>query len=140
LINGEARDLSKHRPGEPMTLGNMRELGVQRLVAYCLNDACRHVALIDVSKYPADTEVPWFRSSCAPSAAAAATRSTCGQIGKSNRRSQPDRQGVALIKRAKTQGEPAGQLQTKSRGRVASEIVFRRGRLLELHPANSPRI
>jgi hypothetical protein len=30
--------------------------------ASCLNDACRHVALIDVSKYPADTEVPWFRS------------------------------------------------------------------------------
>jgi hypothetical protein len=52
----------KHPPGPPMTLGNMRELGVQRLVAYCLNDACRHVALIDVSKYPADTEVPWFRS------------------------------------------------------------------------------
>jgi hypothetical protein len=25
-------------------------------VASCLNDACRHVALIDVSKYPADTE------------------------------------------------------------------------------------
>jgi hypothetical protein len=24
-----------------MTLGTMRELGVQRLVAYCLNDACR---------------------------------------------------------------------------------------------------
>jgi hypothetical protein len=35
---------------------------VQRLVASCLNDACRHVALIDVSSYPADTEVPWFRS------------------------------------------------------------------------------
>ena len=30
-----------------MTLGNMRELGVQRLIAYCLNDACRHTALID---------------------------------------------------------------------------------------------
>ena len=45
-----------------MTLGNMRELGVQRLVASCLYDACRHVALIDVSKYPAETEVPWFRS------------------------------------------------------------------------------
>ena len=44
-----------------MTLGNMRELGVQRLVASCLNDACRHVALIDVSGYPADTEVPSFR-------------------------------------------------------------------------------
>ena len=44
-----------------MTLGNMRELGVQRPIASCLNDACRHEGLIDVSKYPEDTEVPWFR-------------------------------------------------------------------------------
>ena len=44
-----------------MTLGTMRDLGVQQLVAYCLNDACRHTALIDVSDYLADTEVPWFR-------------------------------------------------------------------------------
>jgi hypothetical protein len=42
-----------------MTFGNMRELGVHRLVASCLNDACRHVALIDVSGYPADIEVPF---------------------------------------------------------------------------------
>jgi hypothetical protein len=42
-----------------MTLGNMRELGVQKLIAFCLNDACRHQALIDVSSY--DTEVPYFR-------------------------------------------------------------------------------
>jgi hypothetical protein len=48
--------------GPPMTLGNMRHLGVQRLIASCLNDACRHVALIDVSKYPAETEVPSFRT------------------------------------------------------------------------------
>jgi hypothetical protein len=41
---------AKQPAGPPMTLGNMRELGVQRLVASCLNDACRHVALIDVSK------------------------------------------------------------------------------------------
>jgi hypothetical protein len=47
----------KQPHGPPMTLGNMRELGVQNLVAYCLNDACRHTALIDVSSYPADTEV-----------------------------------------------------------------------------------
>ena len=33
------------RPGPAMTLANMRELGVQRLIASCLNDA----ALIDVS-------------------------------------------------------------------------------------------
>jgi hypothetical protein len=28
-----------------MTLGNMRELGVHHLIAYCLNDACRHKML-----------------------------------------------------------------------------------------------
>jgi hypothetical protein len=43
-----------------MTLGNMRELGVRHLIGYCLNDACRHQALIDVSEYPGDVEVPWF--------------------------------------------------------------------------------
>jgi len=32
------------------------------LVATCLNDACRHQGLIDVSKYPDDTEVPSFAS------------------------------------------------------------------------------
>jgi hypothetical protein len=52
----------KHPPGEPMTPGNMRALGVERLLASCLNDACRHQGLVDVSSYPADTEVPWFRS------------------------------------------------------------------------------
>jgi hypothetical protein len=45
-----------------MTLGNMRDLGVQRLVASCLSDACRHTAPIDVSSYRTETEVPWFRS------------------------------------------------------------------------------
>ena len=43
-----------------MTLDNMRHLGVRNLVATCLNDACRHQGLIDVSNYPGDTEVPWF--------------------------------------------------------------------------------
>ena len=52
--------ITKQPHGQPMTLGDMRHLGVQRLVATCLNDACRHRGLIDVSKYPADTEVPWF--------------------------------------------------------------------------------
>jgi transposase len=33
-------------PGPPMTLGNMREQGVQHPIAYCLNDGCRHQALI----------------------------------------------------------------------------------------------
>ena len=46
--------MSKQPHGPPMTLGNMRELGVQRLIAYCLNDACSQ------SKYPDDVEVPSF--------------------------------------------------------------------------------
>jgi hypothetical protein len=59
----------------------MRQLGVQRFIASCLNDACRHVALIDVWRYPAETEVPYFsRNVSAQSAAAAETRSTCGRI------------------------------------------------------------
>jgi hypothetical protein len=44
-----------------MTLGNMRELGVQNLLASCLNDACRHQALIDVSDCPDDVEITWFQ-------------------------------------------------------------------------------
>jgi hypothetical protein len=36
----------KHPPGPPMTLGNMRELRVHHLIAFCNNDACRHLASI----------------------------------------------------------------------------------------------
>jgi hypothetical protein len=35
----------KHPPGPPMDLANMRRQGVHHLVAYCLNDSCRHQAL-----------------------------------------------------------------------------------------------
>jgi hypothetical protein len=52
----------KHPPGPPTTLGKMRQLGVQRLVAYCLRDECRHAGLVDVSSYPDETPIPWFRS------------------------------------------------------------------------------
>jgi hypothetical protein len=31
----------KHPDGPPMTLGNMRELGMHHLIASCLNHACR---------------------------------------------------------------------------------------------------
>jgi hypothetical protein len=51
----------RHEPGPPMHLANMRRQGVRNLIAFCLNDACRHQALIDVSNYPSDTPVPWFR-------------------------------------------------------------------------------
>ena len=47
----------KHPTGPPMTLANMYEQGVRHLIAFCHNDAFRHQALIDVSKYPDDVEV-----------------------------------------------------------------------------------
>jgi hypothetical protein len=53
--------------------GNVRELGVHRLTAFCHNDACRHQALIDVSRYPANTEVLVFR-----------LREKCGKCGSRN--------------------------------------------------------
>ena len=36
--------------------------GMRSLIAYCLNDACRHQGIIDVLSYPGETMVPWFRS------------------------------------------------------------------------------
>jgi hypothetical protein len=52
----------KQPHGPPMTLGNMRVLGVNNLLATCLSDACRHTALINVWSYPAETEIPYFKS------------------------------------------------------------------------------
>jgi hypothetical protein len=52
----------KHPPGPPMDLASMRRQGVRNLIAFCLNESCRHQAVIDVSSYPGDTPVPWFRS------------------------------------------------------------------------------
>jgi hypothetical protein len=48
----------KYKPGPPMTLGTMRELGVQRLLVSCLR--CQHEALLDVSSDWADMTVPSF--------------------------------------------------------------------------------
>jgi hypothetical protein len=38
----------------------MRQLGVNRLIASCLNPSCRHEALIEVFSYPDETEIPYF--------------------------------------------------------------------------------
>jgi hypothetical protein len=40
----------------------LRRQGVRTLMAYCLNDVCRHQAVFNVSTYPGDTLVSWFRS------------------------------------------------------------------------------
>lgn len=50
----------RHPPGPPMTLGNVRQLGVQRLLISCLNPDCLHSTLFDVSHYDADIEIPSF--------------------------------------------------------------------------------
>jgi hypothetical protein len=98
----------KRPAGPPMTLGNMRELGVTRLIASCLNEACRRTTLIEVCSYPAETKIPYFKAaSFVPSAAAAATRSSAAKLERATDAAEPDRQGLALIKRVKTQEEPA---------------------------------
>jgi hypothetical protein len=58
-----------------MDLANMRRQGVQHLICYCLNDACRHQSIINVSSYPGDTPVPWF-----------GTKVKCGKCGARGRR------------------------------------------------------
>ena len=76
----------RHEPGPPMDLANMRRQGVRRLIAFCLNDACRHQALIEVWSYSPETEIAYFkrRVVCAK-CGARATRSTCGRTGKRRR-------------------------------------------------------
>ena len=76
-----------------MTLGNMRRLGVQHLVAYCLRDGCRHAGLIDVSQYPADTEVQWFHSHmvCTKCGARGETHRCSPELERATTGAEPDR-------------------------------------------------
>jgi hypothetical protein len=48
----------------PMPFGNMRAQGVHHLIGYCLNNACRHWGLIEVSGYHDDIEIPSWRAKC----------------------------------------------------------------------------
>ena len=73
----------KHEPGPPMDLAHMRRQGVRRLIAYCLNDACRHQAFIEVWSYRGDgpSLVPialgvWGRRSGRPSIISGEARRT----------------------------------------------------------------
>ena len=49
MNDDEAQSRKSPRRAADNARRNMRELGVQRLIASCLNDACGHTALIDVS-------------------------------------------------------------------------------------------
>jgi hypothetical protein len=57
----------------PMTLGNMRELGVRGLAMHCLNHACRHEARVQRWRLADDIEAPSFR-----------LRMKCGTCGGRN--------------------------------------------------------
>jgi hypothetical protein len=46
------------QPIEPMTLGNMRELGVRSLDVSCWN--CHHKAVLSADRWPDDVAVPTF--------------------------------------------------------------------------------
>jgi hypothetical protein len=60
----------KYPPGPPMTLGNLRELGVRGLNVLCLNPACCHELTFNADDYAGDIEMSWFRS-----------RMVCGKCG-----------------------------------------------------------
>jgi len=45
-------------PGEPMTLGNMRQLGVRSLAVSC--SLCHHESVLDVAPWPDFVPVPSF--------------------------------------------------------------------------------
>jgi hypothetical protein len=52
----------KHPPGPPMTLGNMRHLGVRGLAVHCLNPQCRHQTVFSADDYPDEVPVPSFQA------------------------------------------------------------------------------
>jgi hypothetical protein len=59
-----------HPPGLPVTLGNLRQLGVRGLLVKCLDPKCRYEAIFGVDDYPDEIEVPSF-----------APRMTCSKCG-----------------------------------------------------------
>jgi hypothetical protein len=112
----------KQPHGPAMTLGNMRELGVHRLVASCLNDSCRHTALIDVSSFPAGTEIPSFGAAwSAPSAPAEATKDRgAAKLERATDAAKPDRQSLAL----EDQTTPTRGANAKPQERHATVLWF----------------
>jgi hypothetical protein len=74
---------AKHPHGPPMTLGNMRKLGVNRLLVACLNLECLHTALLDVAGYQAEIAVPSFGPRMVCSACGSRIRMALGSSSSS---------------------------------------------------------
>ena len=82
--------MKQHRsePGPPMTLGNMRSLGVYGLLVSCLT--CRHESRFNVEAYPDRVTVPSFGRMM--------VCSKCGSIGadvRPNWKEQSDRPSLS---------------------------------------------
>ena len=56
-MTGPASSKTNQAASRAMTLGEMRELGIRHLWLSCLNRACQHDALVDMSSYPAGVEI-----------------------------------------------------------------------------------
>ena len=52
--------MDNDKPRQPLTLSNMRLLGVRGLIVTCLDQQCRHQTILSVDDYPDDVEVPSF--------------------------------------------------------------------------------
>jgi hypothetical protein len=52
--------LARHRPGQPMTLGNLRQIGVSGLIMTCVDPGCGHETTLGVDDYADEVEVPSF--------------------------------------------------------------------------------
>jgi predicted DNA-binding ribbon-helix-helix protein len=61
----------RREPGSPVTLGNIRQLGVCGLIMSCLNPRCRHEVIFSAEDLPDEIEVP--------SVAPGAVCSKCGE-------------------------------------------------------------
>ena len=76
-------------------------VGLQRLIASCLNDACRHTALVEVWSYPAETEIPYFKSRvvCATCGSRGNKIDVRPELERAADADEPDQEGVALMPR-----------------------------------------
>ena len=60
----------RDEPGSPMTVGNLRQLGVRGLLLVCVDPKCHHETTMSVDDYPDAIELPSF-----------APRMTCSSCG-----------------------------------------------------------
>jgi hypothetical protein len=71
-------------PIEPMTLGNMRELGMRSLYVSCWS--CQYQAVLTADRWSDDVAVPTFGPRAWSAPAAASSAPTPGRTGRSSRR------------------------------------------------------